>query len=684
MAWVAIAGVTSYPIINPQINKRIEGANTASFQCLANIPVGTAITIKSNGTTVYYGKVRSIKRRTDNLNTVELMEEASDLKLFRLEDSGSGIVTIDNPNGTRYLSSYISSILDGTGWTGSTTENTNRIPGTSDPLPSVRFYNSTVAKALEKMIVLVCGYKMWFDNAQKLVKYGNWNVDRSASALAAVEVRPIASDINYAIDRVIVIGKTEDISGTATVGSPGTPPKTLMYQYTECADSAEAQSIANQILADRSILMERFECDILPGNYIYNEGDRVKISDARSGITGTYGVKDVTISVEKTTLGLGCSEITIFDLLGDKLTEISGSSFEGTQSTFSGGAQNISSTSPAEWNIDVQNKDNVSNFKLKLELGKFKTPAQLQSAAAGLNNSNLDTTGITVSNRTTGVNANLSSTGLTITTRGRYNSMGMITSLEEPQLTTISSDNSYASVIEYDYDPRTFDNAEFTFVFLSVYLMTASTGTIKPLYARLVNGAGVVAHAAPVYPIYNSSSNEMASANFTFICAPGVLDSYAVGNDDTLYAQVAMGYVSGGGASNIMITVAKLTITYIDSHKHYVIEPPEGGHSTTINNPEHDHPNTDEGHQTTYNLDSHSHPSPTSQTEINSYPQNINILITNSFYNQYNIGTYVGGSATTIPIDITSYLRSGTNKIKITSTTAGSILMSGSFESFGV
>ena len=54
MLWVATAGATTYSILNPQITKRLEGANTASFQCLANIPVGTAITIKSNGTTVYY------------------------------------------------------------------------------------------------------------------------------------------------------------------------------------------------------------------------------------------------------------------------------------------------------------------------------------------------------------------------------------------------------------------------------------------------------------------------------------------------------------------------------------------------------------------------------------------------------------------------------------------------------
>jgi hypothetical protein len=430
--------------------------------------------------------------------------------------------------------------------------------------------------------------------------------------------------------------------------------------------------------------MERFECDILPGNYIYNEGDRVKISDARSNTYGTYGVKDISITTEKTTLGLGCSEITIFDLLGDKLTEISGSSFEGTQSTFSGGIQNISSDCQAEWNIDIPNVENVESFNLNIKLGKFKTPAQIQEASAGLNDSELDKSGISVSGKTTGINANISSTGLTMTSRGSYNSLGMNASAEEVGITTISSDNHYSTVVEYDYIPATFDDTEFIFIFLSAYGMTAQSGTVKPVYARLVNSMGNIAFAAPVYPEYSSSENKMASFNFMFVCPPGTMDSYANGSSDTLYAQMAMGVAEGGAASNIMIIVAKLTFIYIHSHKHLLNEPFAGGHATTINNPEHDHDHTDEGHKTTYEVDSHTHENPTSVTEVDSYPKNIGIYITNSQYTSYNIGAYVGGISTTIPIDITTYLRSGTNNIKITSTQPGSILLSGSFTSFGV
>ena len=669
MAWVATAGATTYPILNPQITKRLEGANTASFQCPANIPVGTTITIKSNGTTVYYGKVRSIKRRSDNLNTVELMEPASDLKLFRLEDNGSGIVTIDNPNGTRYLSSYISSILNGTGWTGSTTEDTNRIPGTSDPLPSVRFYNSTVAKALEKMITLVCGYKMWFHNEQKIVKYGNMNVDRSGTAIPAINVRPISSDINYGVDRVIVIGKTEDIYGEAEKSNAGSPPKTLMYQYTDCGDSAEAQSIAQQILSDRSILMERFECDILPGNYIYEEGDLVRISDVKTGTYGTYGIKDIEISEEKTTLGLGCSEITIFDLLGDKLTEIPSSSFEGTQATFSGGAQNISNNAPGEWNIDIVNVDNIDNFSITLSLDKLKTPDQLASAAAGLstNNQNLQSTGVSIVGKKAGVSSGINTTGITTLPRSLYYEYETQRWWDEP---TIYIGETWGKIfdkyVEFSWI------AEYTLATFDALVMDNS-GDIAVQYAGWFNGT--VVDGVEIYTwggrTYSggSSGYSVYIVRYNVLILPG--DKYVT-------------WWLRANASNVSVLAWSVTFQSIRNHNHDISD---AGHTTTINEPYagHNHNPSDPGHTVSFKNDSHTHQSPSGVTTYNTYPSQVQVFITNSSYTNQKIGTtYAGNNKTSIKLAITPYLRSGNNIIKVTSVTAGSIALSGSFTSYGV
>ena len=658
MTWVATAGATTYPILSPRITKRLEGANTASFQCPANIPVGTAITIKSNGTTVYYGKVRSVKRRTDNLNTVELMEPASDLKLFRLEDNGSGIVTIDNSSHNKRLTDYIAIILNGTGWSDGTGLTTTINPVTGDPLPSIRFYNTTVAKALEKVITTICGYKMWFDNVNKRVKYGNYNTDRSAVALSTIDVRPTSSDINYNIDRVIVIGKTEDIYGEAIKSGATTPYKTLMYQYTECADSTEAQSIAKQILADRSVLMERFECDILPGNYIYEEGDLVRISDVKTGTYGTYGIKDIEISEEKTTLGLGCSEITIFDLLGDKLTEIPSSAFEGTQATFSGGAQNISNNAPGEWNIDIVNANNIDNFSITLSLDKLKTPDQLASAAAGLStsNQNLQTTGVSIGGKKAGVSSGINTTGITTLNRSLYYEYETQRWWDEP---TIDIGNWWATIFDEYVDFSWI--AEYTLATFDAVVMDNS-GMLAVQYSA--SFSGTVADGVTLYTwggrSYSggSSGYSVYTVRFTVLIPSG--DRYV-----TWYLRA--------NAANVSVIAWSVTFQSIKTHNHDISDL---GHTTTINEPAtgHNHNPSDPGHTVSFKNDSHTHQPPSGVTTYNTYPSQVQVFITNSSYTNQKIGTtYAGNNKTSIKLVITPYLRSGNNIIKVTSAIAYSI-----------
>lgn len=676
MKWVATAGATTYPILNLQITKRLEGANTASFQCPANIPVGTTVTIKFNGTAVYYGKVRSIKRRTDNLNTVELMEPASDLKLFRLEDNGSGIVTIDNSLHNKRLADYIAIILDGTGWSDGTRLTTTINPVTGEPFPSIRFYNTTVVKALEKVITKICGYKMWFDNVNKKVKYGNYNTDRSAVALSTIDVRPTSSDINYNIDRVIVIGKTEDIYGEAIKSGATTPYKTLMYQYTECADSTEARSIARQILADRSVLMERFECDILPGNYIYEEGDLVRISDVKTGTYGTYGIKDIEISEEKTTLGLGCSEITIFDLLGDKLTEISSSAFEGTQVTFSGGVQNISNNAPGEWNIDIVNVDNIDNFSITLSLDKLKTPDQLASAAAGLstNNQNLQSTGVSIGGKTTGISSGRDTTGVTTLTRSpRYeyaNWHWWNWWLDDPYC-VIYIGNTWEKIFDKDvYLPW---EPEYTLATFEAVVMDYS-GEFAVKYAGWFNGTMVDERELYTWGgrTYAAGSDgySVYTVRFNVLIRP--------------WRDLRVTWWLRANADQVTVYAWSVTFQSIRTHNHDISD---GGHTTTLNEPAagHDHNPSDPGHTVSFKNDSHTHQSPSSVTTYNKYPSQVQVFITNSSYTNQKIGaTYAGNNKTSIKLAITPYLRSGNNTIKVTSATAGSVALSGSFTSYGV
>lgn len=699
MTWVATAGTTSYPIIDPQITKRLEGANTASFQCMANIPVGTVITIKYNGTTVYYGKVRSIRRRSDNLNTVELMEPAGDLKLFRLEDGGSGIVTIDNPNGTRYLSSYISSILNGTGWTGSTTEDTNRIPGTSDPLPPVRFYNSTVAKALEKMITLVCGYKMWFHNEQKIVKYGNMNVDRSGTAIPAINVRPISSDINYGVDRVIVIGKTEDIYGEAIKSGATTPYKTLMYQYSECTDSTEARSIAKQILADRSILMERFECDILPGNYIYEEGDLVRISDAKTGTYGIYGIKDISISTEKTTLGLGCSEITIFDLLGDKLTEISGSSFNGVESNWNGGEQNIGTSTPARFNIYISDVSRIDSFLLELKFNKWKKSLsteygtgtgsnQFLSAEVG---SDISLTGIS------GANGNVSKALFDISQATGSNTDAFIPYSYITRKSGVNNENvGYINKSpNWTWAPSTNTGIElwpgginggFDFALLTVLLHFFNKDTVKhhvdinPRITAEYWGEYVelLYEAEP----YGGRINVRPMGLNGEIVVP--LTYLIPGYHSTCNTKFQIGFSTDAGPSLVYYGGMSWYVQIMRKHSH-TFEPNYHGHSKSESN--HTHSITDNSHDHYTSIDhnhnfypnSHNHTNTNNLSEVGTGPSNVVLKINNN-----TVQSGIAGGVSTYTKLITPYLQNGNNEIIIESASIGSVYAQGSYINYGV
>ncbi|MFA7664443.1 MAG: hypothetical protein WCY33_06610 [Clostridia bacterium] len=542
------------------------------------------------------------------------------------------------------------------------------------------------------MIVLVCGYKMWFDNAQKLVKYGNWNVDRSASALAAVEVRPIASDINYAIDRVIVIGKTEDISGTATVGSPGTPPKTLMYQYTECADSAEAQSIANQILADRSILMERFECDILPGNYIYNEGDRVKISDARSNTYGTYGVKDISITTEKTTLGLGCSEITIFDLLGDKLTEISGSSFNGVDDNWTGGKQNIGTTAPATYFINITDKAAIDSFILSLKFNKWSKDIALAGATSNFEVgeggfedegsdsklSDLDSTGWEAAGGYNGPN-NAVTVPVDI---GTMHSINVPLSTVPVNFSTDVNDTIkilshitpyHFSILNIWFNLSTInndDNIKYRTVYISIHagdwidFVPSETNLIHSTFTRVYFSRDVYDNNSP-YKQSNHISISIPLQGFQ-------------STDNHKHIKIMVSRNAPAGLMNI--DYGEATLTVIESHDHSFVPI---DHKNPIYGAEHYHytPTLHGNHSVTDS--DHAHHETNNKSTVGSGPSNMSISIKNSAYpSGYTIASSVSGS-TTWKQNISSFLSNGDNIISISSATIGSVDASASFINYG-
>jgi hypothetical protein len=412
--------------------------------------------------------------------------------------------------------------------------------------------------------------------------------------------------------------------------------------------------------------MERFECDILPGNYIYEEGDKVTVNDVKTGTYGTYGVKDISITTEKTTLGLGCSEITIFDLLGDKLTEIPSSAFEGTQVTFSGGVQNISNSVPGEWNIDIPNVANIDNFSITLSLDKLKTPDQLASAAVGLNtdNQNLQSTGVSVGGKKAGVSSGINTTGVTTLPRSLYYEYETQRWWDEPTIDI----GGYWSTIFHKYIDFSWI-AEYTLATFDAVVLDDS-GQLVVTYTASFNGT--VADGTQLFTWGGrggSSGYSVYTVRYTVLIPPG--DKYV-----TWYLHA--------NAADVSVIAWSVTMQSIKNHNHDISD---AGHTTTLNEPAagHGHDPSDPGHKVSFINDSHTHQSPSDVTTSNTYPSQVAVFITNSSYTGYRISTtYAGNDKTSIKLVITPYLRSGNNIIHVTSVTAGSIALSGSFTSYGV
>lgn len=689
----------SYPAADPSITKRLEGANSAKFTTIKNISIGTNVIIYNGSTEVFRGRVRSSRRTSQGLYQIELGEEAINLKLYRFESGGSGVVTIDNTGGARTLSSYISIILAGTGWSDGTGSSRTTNPITGDPLPSIRFYNSTVAKALDKMISLICGYKMWFDNINKEVKYGDYNTDRSSTPLNTIDVRPVFSDINHNVDRVIVIGKTEDVSGEAIKAGAAAPYKTLMYQYTDCGDSTEARSIAHQILTDRGVLMERFECDILPGNYVYEEGDMVRIADERTNTYGTYGIKDISISEEKTTLGLGSSEITIFDLLGDKLTEISGSSFNGVESNWNGGEQNIGTSTPARFNINISNVSRIDSFLLELKFNKWKKSLSTEYGTGTGSNQSLsaevgsDTslTGIS------GANGNVSQASFNTSLATGSNTDAFIPYSYITRKSGVNNENGgyIDKSPNWLWAPGSGGGIElwpgginggFDFALLTVLLHFYNKDTVKhhvdirPRITAEYWGEYVelLYEAEP----YGGRINVRPMGLNGEIVVP--LTYLIPGYHSTCNTKFQIGFSTDAGPSLVYYGGMSWYVQIMRKHAH-AFEPNYHGHSKSESN--HTHGITDNSHDHYTSIDhnhnfypnSHNHANTNNLSEVGTGPSSVVLKINNN-----TVQSDIAGGVSTYTKLITPYLQNGNNEIIIESASIGSVYAQGSYINYGV
>jgi hypothetical protein len=326
-------------ISEPNIEMKLLDINYATF--ISPVPVVTDSFLSIyyiQKQVVFYGYVSQCKQLNRNVDgktryEIEVQEPAAKLKNKYMSSTAISGVYILNDIGNRTLGQYVATIISGmSDWRDITNSASSKLPDGLTAIPSMGFSSCTVWSALQRLIISQFGYGLWFQyqnpgaNAINQLKYGEYN-NSFSNWPVPLSIKVVESSINYKIDGIVVYGDDKTLKATAGTITPDN--RTLCYRYSGCQNKDELQAVANKIYNDRSQIKSRYEIEFpIDLNMLkIQEGDRIFISDTASGMTpqaNGYGVKDVRITTEKVTVGIGAADVTIFDILADRLSVIDG------------------------------------------------------------------------------------------------------------------------------------------------------------------------------------------------------------------------------------------------------------------------------------------------------------------------------------------------------------------------
>lgn len=367
-------------ISDPCITLSLKDLNYATFLSSTAIAVNESVTIKYGNKVVFEGKCSQCKGLSRTIDMIakydiELVEFAEELKYKYLMTNTYNAVFIlnSNTNDKKTLGEIVGYILEGTGWTDSSDpiwKSTPYIKGTSDMIPSMGFGVCSVYNALNRIIVDVFGMGLWFDytNGTKSIRYGEYNKNATGYPIPT-NIKLLEKDIDTNITGIVVYG--DDNTLRASAGSI-TGGRVIAYRYTQCQSVSELQYIANKIYDDRKNITARHEIEFPAGWYNIREGDHIIISDTLTGlgVTATgHGVKDVKITTEKTVVGIGAGQVTVFDLYSSRLSIIDGDVLTANPIGFDSGLIPLMSAASADvWGNTVSG---TYDFEGKTFLGDF-------------------------------------------------------------------------------------------------------------------------------------------------------------------------------------------------------------------------------------------------------------------------------------------------------------------------
>ena len=252
--------------------------------------------------------------------------------------------------------------------------------------PTIELCAATVFATVKRILVDLCKMNVWsevtysggvfpfeavdgetIDSVRFILKYGYVRDHKVGSPLQYIQFRSDEQGDDAGIECVLVFGydHSKDVGMAVKPGS-SIPYKTAMWEYKDGRNEGELDSLAYQVLTDLQRAKTVVELDLKPGPALYEDevihvGDIIRVQcndiveyhktngwyDGSSGkytsrmqaLVGwgylsaerndnLYTVKAVRYSISKTTLELSDARKNIFDLMGDRLTRIEGTTQE--------------------------------------------------------------------------------------------------------------------------------------------------------------------------------------------------------------------------------------------------------------------------------------------------------------------------------------------------------------------
>ena len=337
-----------YKIIELEINNSTNSFNTAYFQTDRYISPSTRVTIKwMESVDVFVGNVITCKKLdTGPLQSskydIECEEVAAALQYKYVTQNGKRSIHIKNYDDDRFqktVGNYISYLLPTDGYRDESElafKGAKIVPSTGGRLPDMSFSNITVATAVDKVIIDLMGYGVWYEynqlNSETRLRYGYYNHNIGQEWNAPVDTRITQRGKYYGVDGIIVYGDTNKIVGT----SGNLNGNIICFRYSGCSNKAEAMSVADQIFKIRQNINTRYEVDfeVDKRSLTFREGDMIDITDPRinmvspvsedPSIPNGFMIYDIKIGLTKITIGLGASLQNIWDRLKSRLSIIDG------------------------------------------------------------------------------------------------------------------------------------------------------------------------------------------------------------------------------------------------------------------------------------------------------------------------------------------------------------------------